>query len=407
MHLFGNHSKLGVFGSLGAILGWLPSKAFSSIWGTMVKLRTFHFEALGMSKLIFAAIDSGNGETKAVRWKDAKRSGFIYQIMPSIISHAKPHVSLLGNKEAPPVYLIDGTQITVSAEAIDQIDIVKTGNFSPERKALALEGLSRLGLGGREIAVATNIPLQDALTRNKFQIAETDTKALKQKSDLLCRGAVEKLGGVPPLIVKAICQAEGFAAYVDHVVANNGAVKEHENGMTAFIDMGAGTTNIGLMKKGFELADHFTTLRRGTNDILDALGELIQSKFQMNLQSFKLERFERTMLKEALLTKSINFIGRKHNIEDLVEEAKRQFARDVELHARSIIADHISNVREILLVGGGGVFLKDAFNDWPELTVPEQPQFANARGLLKILTYMTKLNATTEGFLAEQLEAVG
>ena len=42
----------------------------------------------------------------------------------------------------------------------------------------------------------------------------------------------------------------------------------------------------------------------------------------------------------------------------------------------------------ILFVGGGSAVLQDVISEYKHARVPKDPQFANARGMLKYMTYV-------------------
>ena len=139
-----------------------------------------------------------------------------------------------------------------------------------------------------------------------------------------------------------------------------------------------------IFGRDFQMDDDYITLNIGTQDVARAVEKRILSRWP------DFEKIEPLLLDRCLETGSfVDLAGVEHDLSAEVTECKEAVARKIIQEAKDRLKGNIDYLDQILLVGGGGQMLAGAFEDWQLITVPPKPEFANARGLLKLITFLT------------------
>lgn len=335
-------------------------------------------------KPFLTAIDTGNFGTKGACWQDGKIKTISFR---SRVVEGTPGLSLVGESQHPPVFQLAGDPYYVSDTGLSPLDLRKEGQTSPAAKALALTALVKMGFGGKDVMAAMNLPLADfvikgkggMLTKNENLISEK-REAMKHQSSDDCLTDYDL-----PRIVKGVVQPEGFAAYVRSCMTDSGEINEPVN-MRGFIDIGGGTTEIGIVKRGFELQPNYITIPIGTNDIADALKIRILDKWP------EYRAIERSVL-DGVIEKGFlkGLKSENHDLREDVDHCKAEVARKIMQEAETRLADYLSVMDKILLIGGGSLQLSGHFNGWELIEHPSNAETYNVEGLLLFLTYLCGL----------------
>jgi len=338
-------------------------------------------------KPVLAALDTGNDHSKGAVWDGDNIRCVKFK---SRVIEGVPGLSMVGGSAArSPIFEFNGSALTVSESALNPLDMRKEGQTSPTAKALALATLLELGLEGHEVIAGMNLPLGDFVIRQPNGILTQNHALIDSKREALKHSSTDAClsGHKIPMIVKGMVHAEGYGAYADSVVSNTGEVNEPAGKMRGFIDIGGGTTEIGIVGQGFVLQPNFITLQIGTNTVADMLEERIKQRWP------RYNSIERTLLDIAIETgKFVDYSGTEHDLTDDVEYCKSEVARKILQEAKTRLKDNLSILDMILLVGGGSLLLGKYFEDWDLISIPEDPEFSNVKGLLKILTFLTGLD---------------
>ncbi|WP_234625026.1 ParM/StbA family protein (plasmid) [Agrobacterium rosae] len=188
--------------------------------------------------------------------------------------------------------------------------------------------------------------------------------------------------------------SEGVATFFDCMMGYDGssvqsnkefAARFEHSTSYAVIDIGGKTTDIVFGSWSGNFADQTmiktkasTSLKEGTLDAADQLGELIKQKLELRRVSDP---------EKALFNKQISVFGELHDVSaeaDIVLDA-------LYLKIREPLLRHLedaSDLAYVIFVGGGSMLLKEKirtlFNPSVVL-IPAQPQFANANGMLKVM----------------------
>ena len=249
--------------------------------------------------------------------------------------------------------------------------------FSALNRVVIHHALRVAGLSGRRVEIATGLPVA-----NYFQDGKPDVDLIRRKIATL-QVAVQTVSGASGAdIVAAYVHAEGVAAWMDYALDDKGDLTNVDMGApAAVVDIGGRTTDCVLVLPGWKV-DH---ARSGTGDIgvlklYDAIGHRIRAKFSVDeIPTFVLER--------ATHDKKIKLWGKDHDISELVAISKRevgdQILREVQ---RRIGSGH--DLEKVLFVGGGAVVFDNLQTAFPNAIVAKEPEFANARGLMKYINYL-------------------
>ncbi len=188
--------------------------------------------------------------------------------------------------------------------------------------------------------------------------------------------------------------SEGVATFFDCMISYDGnTVKANEDFARRFehstsyavIDIGGKTTDIVFGSwtgkphdKPMIKVSASTSLKEGTLDASDQLGELIKQKLHLRRVSDP---------EKALFNKKVPVFGELHDVSAEADEVLNRLYQKI----RDPLLRHLedaSDLAYVIFVGGGSILLKEKigtlFNPSVVL-IPEQPQFGNANGMLKLL----------------------
>lgn len=275
-----------------------------------------------------------------------------------------------------PVFETDGEIWTVDDSAQSQSAPNETYPLSAMNRAIVHQALRVAGLAGRNVHIATGLPLQD------FYIgAQPNLNFIEKKKASLLK-PVKALDGQPLAnIVAHNVFPEGLAAWVDYAV-EGGKLRADPNETVGVIDVGGRTTDCAVVMPGRRI-DHARcgSAIAGANDIVTAV-------------TLSVMRDSNRKVDEAIIAKAIragvykvNIAGVPFDFTHHVEAAKSTVLAMVKNEADRRFGE-ASSIDRIILVGGGAYLFKEGLKAlYPnQLFVPEQPEFANARGFAKYLS---------------------
>jgi plasmid segregation protein ParM len=346
------------------------------------------------TKLMYAGIDDGHYGIKIVL-----EDGSSFN-MPSRAAYGIHQVIAFdGDDSQDSTYAIDQTDITVLEDyalvpAQDTRFMTKPSYaVSPLNRALVNHGLLRVAkrnnidLDKVTFAIVTGLPVGQFYTAGR-------------KDDLLIDAKIKNLLKAPisnknhsvklPRIESHNVISEGIAAYFDLLFDMNGVEQEATLAMVrdralAIVDVGGKTTDIAMVSEG---GRGLYPERSGTKDFgVLQVNDYVAAGLQ---QRFKLSSAPPAKHVEAAIqSKTYRLSGDTHDISDLVQEALDKLAILVQSEINKLIGDG-HDLGHVAFVGGGTILLKKHFAHlYPNQSIfPEQPEFANARGMLKAAKYL-------------------
>ena len=325
-----------------------------------------------------AAVDDGYGMIKVVtkdgKWKIPSRA--------RVGAHGVATIGVKTANQAPDAasldngYETEGTPYTVSADVEGEGTRFNDYPVSGLNRVLVQHGLRLAGLSGKQVKIVTGLPVNDYFsgdTRNVDKINRKIESLMKPVR------ALDPTGKVATVVENHVC-AEGVAAWIDRVLDNKGRQLVNFAQPAAVVDIGGRTTDCVLVLPGFKV----DFARSGTGDIgvlrlYDSVKRRVHARHKVEMPVVALE--------QAVITGQIMLWGKTHDVSDLVKEAKREVSEMILREVQRRIGDTY-DLHEVLIVGGGAVLFDNIRQAFPNANVPEDPEFANARGMLKYLMYV-------------------
>jgi plasmid segregation protein ParM len=322
------------------------------------------------------AIDDGYAYTKLAWFEDGAIRTF------GLRSSAQPGVHGVTNLDGEPVhaYESDGQRFTVGPVLNPESTLFDEYPYSPLNRCIIHHALVE---GGAPVAE----PIHAGLTLPMNVFYKIDGARGRRVDSLLTRPVkcVSKAGVVMPTFASAKVFPEGAVAWIDAYVNEDGSETRplDEIGPVAVVDIGGKTTDTAIFpRKGLIDQEKSGTDDVGVMTVMARVAAEVVKKFDIaNIGSAQVER--------ALRTGSVHIFGAK-DISGIVAAAKEQVADEI-WRALARRLTNASEFEEILFVGGGAEVLAEHLTnrkEFPLARVLPNPQFANARGVLKYMAYV-------------------
>lgn len=320
------------------------------------------------------AVDAGCAYAKCAFFDE---SGAIKTAqIPALMARGFAPVGLSG---AADTYEIEGEQWHVNNGAAENTQF-KSYPYSSHNLALTLAALRSQNYTG-DVQLATGVPVRDF-----YADAGINTANVQRKTSLFDKNYA-LAGGDLGLKINAykVCP-EAVSAVVDYVVDAAGGEQNAISGSVAVVDIGGRTTDLAVVNSDF-MADSqsIKTLNLGVLDLYKALAKALQKDHgvESEIPTVLLESAARTG--EITLYKGQSAL----DISSLVKREKAKLAERVQEEVERVFgARHLT---QTLYAGGGAALFNDQLLSMHDrgVVVADEPQFANARGYLKIAEFLT------------------
>lgn len=322
---------------------------------------------------IFAVVDDGFRQMKALT--SAGYSGAF-----ASVARAGFTLSGMGAGDAGVGgYETNDHQFTVDPDIDGEDTRFNDYAVSDINRVLVNHALQRAGLAGKEVVLGTGLPF-----RSYFNDDHTVNEKLIASKIANLAVPVKSLNGeASPVILKQMVFAQGLAACIDYVTDADGNYRKDIDlgAPIAVVDIGGRTTD-SVVLLGGEKVDHSVsgTGDIGISNVYDKISADLRAKFNV-------ARIRLVTIENAVRTGCIRFRGVEHNIADLVAEAVREVGPQILREVSRRIGD-AAEMSQVLLVGGGATLMHALVKEsYPHCVVPEAPEFANARGMLKFIRF--------------------
>lgn len=324
-------------------------------------------------KPLLVAVDDGYAQTKLVG-ESPDGTGTISILIRSSVRPGRYGVSSLSGAKSSGAYRTEeGEDFTVSEDVEAESTRFDGFHTSPMNRALVHHALVKGGYGGRSVDLIAGLPVADffrsgdGLDREKIAAKKLNlSKGVTSASGL----PLAKLGEV-----RIGCQA--VAAFVDYLLDDDLVERVVPKGRVAVVDIGGRTTDVAVVMNGEGLDDARSgTANIGVMDVYDAVARGMRAEFGIR------DAFPMALLDGAVRTGLVPLWGEEKDVKAIVEAAVREqetkIAREVERRLGGA-----SNVDVVLFVGGGAAVFPGVADRFRNGRRAEDPEFANARGLLK------------------------
>lgn len=252
-------------------------------------------------------------------------------------------------------------------------------NLSSLARVLAHHALVSAGWGGKDVGIATGLPLD-----RYFRDGKRDDVRIARKIENFSKDVIRLDGGATARIVGHEVFAQGLAAVVDWLVDDSDP--REQIGPIGVVDIGGQTTDISVVSPGFQIdRGRVRTVDLGVLDVRDLLRRRLQSRFDVY-------EISDGAIDAALAFGKIRVWNKEVDVIDDTAQVVREVESSLERNILSEFGKAASSFETILFVGGGSRIFRSLPARFPNAVVGPDPEFANARGLLKIRILNERLN---------------
>ncbi len=332
-----------------------------------------------MSPITYVGIDDGFAEIKAC-WRDA--GGTLQKLrFPSCVGSGAALTSVSG-VPSNRAYVTAGRNYTVlpPSDHIDtRFDAYPTSDVN---RVLVHHALRQAGLGGQRVTLCSGLPPGAYF----LGPAGINDRLVHAKNDSLKKPVLPLSTDAPATIEKAMVCPEGVAAVFDHAISDEGDLVEQisETGW-GVVDIGGRTTDVVVV-----VWDESVTIdhsRTGTKEIgVMRVRDLILQRWCAENDS---TAEDVSGLETVLETRQLKSYGRAHDVSALVDQAIDEVGEGI-LNFVQQKMKSAARMDKILFVGGGAEVFRRVLKAYPSAVIPDDPAFANARGMLRFATLMSE-----------------
>jgi len=326
------------------------------------------------------AVDNGYANQKICFWvADGEGGKRIEEILlPSRARMGITQVSAAGPGSDSGIYTLNGDPWTVGVDiSAPETMTGKQYAYSDVNAILVNHSLISAGFGGKDVRLSTGVPIS-----HFYSGSEHDAGFLSRIRESISVPVVPRSTQRAANIRKHDIFPESVGAAIDWLIGVDGSMRDDVELGVAICDIGGNTTDISVIHSGLTLdpTRSESVEQMGVMNIRSDLKRLIQKEHDV-------ERVRDAQLDAALRTGYCSLFGRKVDVMALISEARRITGRRIS----SFVAEHIgdgSDLDCVIFVGGGAAVLPNLVDEYKNALVPHNPEFANARGFLKQMTYL-------------------
>lgn len=280
------------------------------------------------------------------------------------------------------LFEIDHTHYTVG-ENVPEPESIRSASYchSEVNNVLVANAITQAGLIGHKVRLATGLPL-----KQYFSVDGDLNTPIIDKVQRSLKPLAEPVGQESKLdVAEHIVYAESLSAFVDWLIDDDGNLANEVHNGVLVVDVGGGTTDISFITSSHELyMPGSDTIRTGVLNVFSRLRQLLSAEFDVDM-----EHIRDDMLDRALRTGQFSVRGASKSCSELVEQAKRYVAKRLNNRINELVTGTLDH---IIFVGGGAEALREQLLNLDEyekgfVVIPDEPQFANVRGMLKCMTY--------------------
>lgn len=285
------------------------------------------------------------------------------------------HPAAGSGNDVVPGYETEGGQFTVGDFHDAETARFDDYPFSGINRVLVAHALRLAGLAGKKVRLATGLPLSRYFKAG----GQPDSDVIERKSDAIKLPVRAADDSAVAEIVEHVVFPEGLGAYIDAVAGEDGLMRDgFEESTVAVIDIGGRTTDTAVILPGRRI-DHSRTGSAdiGVLDLIEDIRSRLQSEKKVDVAPYRIEQALSNGGQIAMWGKPVDISAHIQAASDAVMsrimvEVNRRLGSGVDID-------------RIMLVGGGAHIFQRSIKAYPNITVVEQPEFANARGFYKYL----------------------
>jgi len=244
--------------------------------------------------------------------------------------------------------------------------------FSGMNRAIITHALRVAGLGGKQVRIATGLPLSMF-----YKGSSNNTDVINRKIQSLLISVSPLDNSEVALITNHQVYPEGLSAWIDYAIDEMGQIRADLDESIGIIDIGGRTTDIAVVLPGRRI-DH---ARSGSADlgVLNVIEEVILEIKKEHNVAVGPEKVE-----AALRTRTIKLWGKPVDIGPSIDKAVTSVMGAILREVNRRLSSGV-DLDKVLLVGGGAYLFSGVEKQFPNVEIPTDPEYANARGFAKYL----------------------
>lgn len=287
-------------------------------------------------------------------------------------------VSTLDGSGLSGAYETEGRRFTVFDGIDGEATTFDGFHTSDLDRVLVHHILMKAGLSGRALDLVTAVPVKDYYRdgeRHEVLLAAKRENLMKPVNEVRRRGdAVDGLR-----IGKVRVYSQAVTAWVDHVVGDDLSETAPADEPVAVVDIGGRTTDCAVVLGGTSIDNQRSgTVDLGVIDVYKAIAREIGRGDQFALDG----PLPMTECDRAVREGKIKIFGQSEDVGEIVRACREEIEERISREITKWLGSG-SSVSRVVFVGGGA----SVFSGLPKLFrhghIAQDPEFANARGMLK------------------------
>lgn len=312
-----------------------------------------------------AGVDVGFGDCKAVY---PSANGLGYLKFPSAVAHAENRPRYLDDLAGDKAYKYEGSRYTIGESAAPYAMSTQNYEFLKRYSALLIfrtieiireqtsEDVSQIGVG---------------LSLNFYEKGRVELRPLIEEI---------RVNGQEIRLMPVFCP-QCYGAFCDYRLNNEGLIRPLTAQDMLVVDVGFNTVDICAITKGkISPRGSLALARRGVCIIAERLrNDLQELEICLTAQEAA----------EAIRTRHCLAYGSYVDCTKSIDAASQIYSEWLLNEIASRWQDHIQRSAKIILAGGGAHLIREHFfRKYQDLVlIPDRPEFANARGYLKLVRF--------------------
>lgn len=323
-------------------------------------------------------VDDGFAGTKIFGDHPEKDGEVVQHIIPSRARSGRHAItSVLSDKDDSDAYEAGGENWTVGKYLDGEDTRFEHYATSSMNRAIVNHALNSAGFSGKEVAIITGLPF----TKFYSNTGTVNKDLVKAKMASLMEPVKRVSGRENAVISEHRVSAEALCAVIDIMVDIKGNYKPTTE-MMAVVDIGGNTTDICVVTPSIAI-DHKRsgTKNIGMLNVYNSISDLIESEFGVS-------SLQDEDIRQSVITKKIKMWGEDKDISHIVNSSLEDEAGNIVREANRRFGQG-ADLSKIILVGGGAEPMYPFINKhFANAFLPEDAEFANARGMYKYRKYV-------------------
>jgi plasmid segregation protein ParM len=329
------------------------------------------------------AVDDGYAQTK-IFGRSPDSDGTSKHVFRTSVRSGRHSLASLDGEGSVNLYRTGDEEFTVSDKIVSENTQFDGFHLSSMNRALVHHGLAEAGYGDRDVDLWAGLPVKNFFSNGSADAAKIEAKKRNLLQEVVRSGGGE---GILARIASVNIGCQAVAAFIDWSVDENLQPRHEpvydedgneETETIAVVDIGGRTTDIAVVVGGTSIDfEKSGTADLGVLDVYKSLQDKINAKFQV-AETYALGRLD-----SAVRGRRMKIFGKAEDVGELVDAAVAEVAAKIGREVERKLGTAAS-IDAVIFVGGGAALFAGISSMFRNGHVPEDPEFANARGMWKL-----------------------